>query len=395
MHTFYEFFAGGGMARIGLGDGWECLFANDVSPKKAAVYKSNFGDAANVLRVVDVAKLQSSDLPGKADLVWGSFPCQDLSLAGNGAGLQGDRSGVFWPFWKLIRELQEDGRGPDVVVLENVQGALTSHKGADFNAIVEAVVNADYRVGALTVDAAYFIPQSRPRLFFVAIKNGVAIAPALLYGPDRPRTPAERIWHSDRLISAHQLLPERLKKAWLWWRMKAPDRLEATLDDLLEPDDAIPWHAEKTTGQLLAMMSEIHLQKVERARHLGRRLTGTIYKRTRLGKQRAEVRFDGISGCLRTPEGGSSRQTVLQVSGSQVRSRLLTTREAARLMGLPDSYILPANYNDAYHISGDGLVVPVVAWMERQLLRPLLEGDELCRPLQHVPQIDSGLFTHV
>ena len=84
MLSFYEFFAGGGMARAGLGEGWQCLLANDVDPKKAASYARNWGDGD--LRVGDVGALRVDELPGRADLVWASFPCQDLSLAGAGAG---------------------------------------------------------------------------------------------------------------------------------------------------------------------------------------------------------------------------------------------------------------------------------------------------------------------
>ena len=96
-HSFYEFFAGGGMARAGLGDGWKCLFANDFDYKKGEAYRRNWGDKE--LKTLDVGKLKTSDLPGLADLAWASFPCQDSSLAGGGAGLKGDRSGTFWPFW--------------------------------------------------------------------------------------------------------------------------------------------------------------------------------------------------------------------------------------------------------------------------------------------------------
>ena len=64
---------------------------------------------------------------------------------------------------------------------------------------------------------------------------------------------------------------------------------------------------------------------------------------------------------LGTPGGGSSRQTIIVVNGSLIRSRLLSPREAARLMGLEDSYALPNRYNDAYHLAGDGVVVPVVS----------------------------------
>ena len=72
--TWYEFFAGGGMARLGLGDAWECLFANEWSEKKAAAYRARFG--GDELRVCDVASLRTSDLRGHADLAWASFPAR-------------------------------------------------------------------------------------------------------------------------------------------------------------------------------------------------------------------------------------------------------------------------------------------------------------------------------
>jgi DNA (cytosine-5)-methyltransferase 1 len=108
-------------------------------------------------------------------------------------------------------------------------------------------------------------------------------------------------------------------------------------------------------------------------------MVGTIYKRTRhdaLGQkvQRAEVRFDDIAGCLRTPSGGSSRQTILVVDGNTVKSRLISTRETARLMGLPEDYCLPENYNEAYHLTGDGVVAPVVRHLAEQLFEPLLQA---------------------
>ena len=91
--TFLEFFAGGGMARLGLGPGWRCLLANDLSAKKAAAYRANFGDGD--FRLGDIHDLTAADAPGHADLAWGSFPCQDLSLAGAGAGLDGGRSSAL------------------------------------------------------------------------------------------------------------------------------------------------------------------------------------------------------------------------------------------------------------------------------------------------------------
>jgi DNA (cytosine-5)-methyltransferase 1 len=108
--SFYEFFAGGGMARSGLGANWNCLFANDIDPKKAASYTANWG--SEHLHIGDVADLTSASLPGTATLAWASFPCQDLSLAGAGAGLKGNRSGTFWAFWRLIMALEKEDRAP-------------------------------------------------------------------------------------------------------------------------------------------------------------------------------------------------------------------------------------------------------------------------------------------
>jgi len=127
-------------------------------------------------------------------------------------------------------------------------------------------------------------------------------------------------------------------------------------------------------------MSAINRKKVEQAKRMGRRMVGGVYRRTRLddeGKraQRAEIRFDDVAGCLRTPVGGSSRQSIMIVEGDKIRSRLLAPREAARLMGLPEKYKLPENYNEAYHLVGDGVVVPVVRFLAARILEPLLAGD--------------------
>ena len=385
MYSFFEFFAGGGMARMGLGEVWDCAFANDCSEKKAQVYRANFADALKILRVDDVANIRIPELPGTPDLVWGSFPCQDLSLAGAGAGLSGERSGVFWPFLKLIKGLQDQERGPKIVVLENVEGILTSHDGSDFRTVIETLSKSGYRVGALTVDAVHFVPQSRPRVFFIAVSKDVC--PLTRFTKAAPVAGAKYPWHSEALRAVQHSLPNALKKDWLWWDMASPAPRALTIQDLLEPHEEVSWSPPETTRKLLAMMSDVNLAKVHKAKRLGTAVVGTVYKRTRNGVQRAEVRFDGISGCLRTPGGGSSRQTILLVEEERVRSRLLTPREAARLMGIPDSYALPSNYNDAYHVSGDGLAVPAVSWIEQELLRPLMN---LIRNSSNEPVVERG-----
>ncbi len=368
--TFFEFFSGGGMARLGLGADWDCVFANDVSAKKAAAYRAAFGP--DHFRLADVADLKPADLPSRADLAWASFPCQDLSLAGAGAGLAGKRSGTFVPFWRLMRGLIDDGRAPRLIVLENVVGALTSHSGKDFAFVVSALADAGYGVGALILDAACFLPQSRPRLFWIGVRNPQPIPPACV------RQMPEAPWQPANLEAAHARLDARLRRAWIWWNLPETRETRPTLESILEHDSAIApaaWHDSAQTSRLIQLMAPLHLAKLRAVQRKGARIAGTVYKRMRGGVQRAEVRFDGTAGCLRTPAGGSSRQTVLIVEGDRVRSRLLSAREAARLMGVPESYPLPERYNDAYRLFGDGVAVPVAAWLSRHLLLPLLHAD--------------------
>jgi DNA (cytosine-5)-methyltransferase 1 len=339
MPSYYEFFAGGGMARAGLGAGWKCLFANDIDAKKGSSYAANWG--ADRLIIDDVRNLKTSDLPGRADLAWASFPCQDLSLAGDYAGLRGERSGTFWLFWRLMTALAEEHRAPAVVVLENVCGALTSHGGKDFAAIGAALAEGGYNFGAIVMDAKWFVPQSRPRLFIVAIHKSLTVPEGIT------RTQFDPLWHPSNLVSAHERLPERLKSGWIWWHLPAPPPRTSRFADIVEDEpEGVEWHSVAETRHLLVMMSSLNRKKVERAKQMKSRMVGGIYRRTRLDgdgnrAQRAEIRFDDIAGCLRTPVGGSSRQSIMVVERNKVRTRLLASREAARLMGLPDAYRLP------------------------------------------------------
>lgn len=360
------------MARAGLGPAWQCLWANDFSPEKAAAYRVNWGDKNFVLG--DVSQVEASRLP-TATLAWASFPCQDLSLAGDqgGIGRQEDesftRSGVFWAFWKLMQT-----KRPPIVVLENVVGALTSREGIDFAAICDALRNANYSFGPLVLDAARWLPQSRPRLFMVAVRKGTPIPPDLL------ATGPGDLWHPAAVTRAYSNMSAEARRSWIWWHIPGPTGQVPHLEDLISTDDDqwVQWDTKQQTAYLISLMAPLHRQKLEAAQALERRIVGTAYRRTRGGKQRAEVRFDGIAGCLRTAAGGSSKQIVIEVEGRNVRTRLLSPREAARLQGLPDSYRLPASYNDAYDLVGDGLAVPAVAHLRTTLL------DTLAQPMFQV-----------
>ena len=365
-HTFYEFFAGGGMARLGLGSAWACGFANDFDPVKAATYRANFPDAPAHFHEGDVWALDPAVLPGRADLAWASSPCQDFSLAGGRAGLAGGRSSAFFGFGRLMQALDDAGRAPLTIVIENVSGLLTSHGGADFAALGAALSARGYRFGALEIDAACLLPQSRPRVFVVAARD---VAPSLIGGG----LTGQSAFHTRAVRAAHAALPAEVAANWVWWRLAHPPARNTDLAALLEPDAAVAWHTPAQTARLTSLMGPLHRARLDT---VGGRAVGAVFRRTRIedGRpvQRAEVRFDGLAGCLRTPRGGSSRQAIVVVEGGQVRSRLLTPREAARLMGLPDSYVLPKTATGALHVTGDGVAAPVVRWLAVELLEPLL-----------------------
>jgi DNA (cytosine-5)-methyltransferase 1 len=369
--SFYEFFSGGGMAREGLGRPWRCLFANDNDGEKAATYANNFGGEGLVVR--NVARLRLTDLPGHADLAWASPPCQDVSLAGDRAGLDGDRSGAFWPFMKLMQGLRNEGRAAPLITIENVCGLITSHGGKDFDAICDALAGADYRYGAVVIDAVHFLPQSRPRVFIVAVDTALPIPAELV--ADEPSS----IFHPPQLVVAL-----RRQEAPIWWRLSKPPIRNTVLADLIEDAPSVLWHPQAETDRLIGMMNATNLAKLERAKRAGKQMIGAYFKRMRdeaSGRvQRVEIRFDAVAGCLRIPSGGSSRQTIMVVSDGVVRSRLLSPREAARLMGLPDSYKLPNGVNQGLGLAGDGVCVPVVRFLAENILEPLLAAAGAATP---------------
>lgn len=358
------------MVRAGLGEKWKCLFANDFDHKKCNAYRTNWGETE--IKHGDVRAVTPDDLPEYADLVWASFPCQDLSLAGGGAGLKGERSGTFWPFWDVMKVLTEEGMAPSIIVLENVCGTLNSHGGKDFSAICAALEGSGYKFGAVVMDAALFVPQSRPRLFIIGVRDDLEVPEVLMAGT------SGSVWHTRTLKTAYGKLRPTVKKNWIWWHIPTPAKRKKQFSDLIEETPkSVSWHTPTETRKLLAMMSDVNLEKVREAKRSGQKMVGTVYKRTRRDEnghkvQRAEIRFDDLAGCLRTPAGGSSRQLIVVVEGRKVRSRLLSTRETARLMGLSDTYVLPERYNEAYHLTGDGVVVPVVRHLADTVFEPVL-----------------------
>lgn len=375
--SFYEFFAGGGMARAGLGEQWQCLFANDMDPIKASTYLDNWGNEHFDIR--NVCEITPDDLPQHADLTWASFPCQDLSLAGNGLGIgeidssadETTRSGAIWPFLDLISKLGRVNRKPPILVLENVLGLLTLDQGRHFAAICHQLSKTGYRYGAIIIDAKHFLPQSRPRVFLVAISRQISIPGYLVSKEPLPQ------WHSSSLLRAFDALSEEVHDDWVWWSPGImPEARMKELADIIDCEDTNAlWHSTDETRRLISMMAPANLARLVEAKESGETMIGSLYLRMRkekgVNRQRAEITFSTVLGCLRTPKGGASRPRIIVVNGNQVKTRLLSVKEAAALMGLPDDFILPATYQSAFKVIGDGLAVPSVHFLAERILEPL------------------------
>jgi DNA (cytosine-5)-methyltransferase 1 len=385
--TFCEFFAGIGLVHEALRQsGWRAAYANDIDPKKRLMYEGHYG-ASDHYHEGDVwdAEAVLDRIAGRPLLATASFPCTDMSLAGKRRGLAGEQSGALFGFLQAIDQLGE--RKPPLILLENVPGFLTSHGGADFATAIGELAALRYWLDSFVIDARWFVPQSRPRLFLVGYHDQI-VAPPLI----RREVDADALadpW--QRAVErAARLRPARLLAAmdaiepatgWATIDCDPPRQARYSLADFLDAGDEQPWWDDAQVARHSEMLFDRHRRQMESLAAASQQpvlLTG--FRRIREGRQRLEVRFDGVAGCLRTPRGGSAKQIVLMLHGNDLRMRWMTPREYARLQGAPD-YTLPDNAIQGYFGFGDAVCVPVIQWIDRHMLTPMIEASLRARPV--------------
>lgn len=356
--------------RLGLERaGWSIAYANDIDPLKLDMYRAHFRDADDHFVLGDIHAISSDSLP-HATLATASFPCNDLSLAGSRAGLKGAQSSAYWGFTKLISDLGP--RRPGIILLENVPGFLTSHGGADFVAALRELNRLGYWVDTLLIDAAWFVPQSRQRLFVVATRMDAYTTGAVEEGLvpyECPVRPAALI----KFIANHPEIH------WLIRPLPTVRKRDVALGDILEdvPPESEEWWSKERVDYLLGQMSPKH-REAANTMIAGRNYSyGTVFRRVRNSRSMAELRTDGIAGCLRTPRGGSGRQILFKGGRSKAAARLLNARECARLMGAGE-FTLSVPLNQALWGFGDAVCVPVIEWLAKNYLNPAL--NEMVEP---------------
>lgn len=367
--TFADFFAGIGLAQMGLtAAGWKPKFSNDLDPQKFEMYRANFGRGG--YRLADIWDLAASQIPN-VDLWWASFPCTDVSLAGYRKGLAGPQSGALMGMLNLLRE--KDGQRPPLVVLENVTGLISSHNGEDFDETIRQLNGMGYACDAFVLNAIHFVPQSRPRLFIVAIY-------------DQPRTEdvSRALARRDQRLKMKGLVTFMTENRGLQWailNIPKPPLGAADLSRIVQRlgPKSQRWWPEERVAYLLSQMSERHRALLVALRERRGVSYATVYRRIRNNRSTAELRADNVAGCLRTPKGGSSRQIVLVAGSQTVRARFMTPREYARLMGAPQ-FKISVKDNQAYFGFGDAVCVPVVTWIAENILNPLAAGRDKATP---------------
>jgi DNA (cytosine-5)-methyltransferase 1 len=364
--TVSEYFAGIGLVRMGLEmRGWRVAYANDFSAKKLQMYRDFYPDDSAHYVVEDIFSIDPAQVP-LTTLATCSFPCIDLSLAGNMYGIHdGRHSSAFWGF---IRVLEAQGElAPPIVMVENVPGWLHSNHGQDFRVTVQALHRLGYACDVFVLDALRFTAQSRLRVFLIGTRL-----------PVRHKTAELLLTRSSALLS------EQLKKSILankdlsWFYSELPEppvKNTHGLAQIVEPMSAADgrWWPRDEVARHLAMMKPEHRSRVMRLAD-GRQISyRTFFRRRREGQQRAEVRDDDLAGCLRTAVGGSGKQFLIRAGGGRVQMRAMTAREYARLQGVPDRYPITVNGVQALTGFGDAVCVPVIAWIAEHVLNPLAE----------------------
>lgn len=382
---FAEFFAGIGLVRKALESvGFECTFANDIDLVKGEIYTKNFGN--DQLQINDIANLQTSNIP-EVTLVTASFPCQDLSLAGNRKGLAGKRSGTFFEFIRILNELAIERRLPQAVLIENVTGLLNSGDGKDIREIILSFNQLGYSCDLLIINAIYFLPQSRPRVFIIGLNTSESIKVTQMTEGNN----SVYFQHPCRPLAVQKLILANPDLSWNFLPLPPLSISKTVLTDFIDTNDYQKWFNDSTLVRELSYIRDNSKHRLEKAKQLAR-TTGkpvylTAYRRMRKGLVCLETRDDGIAGCLRTGSGGSSRQILIVVSTDQIKMRYMTAREYGRLQGVEDSFWIPENPNIGRSAFGDAVTVPVVTWIGRELKRHLVVNSQRSVLLNKVAEI--------
>jgi len=317
--TFIDLFAGIGGTRMALESvGGQCLFTSEWDKYARQTYEANFD--VNHKIYGDVREIDEKLIP-KHDVLVAGFPCQPFSLAGvSKKNSLGKKHGFSCPiqgnlFFDIARIAAE--KKPKVLLLENVKNLLSHDKGRTFKIILKTLEeDLGYKVSYKVIDARNFVPQHRERIFIVATKSNININLNDLLIPNKTPTLSE-ILHGYEKRSKNDSRYQNTKTGAALPKYTLSNNLWNYLQDYAKK------HRLKGNGFGFGLFGPEDTSRTLSARY---------------HKDGAEIL---IKQRRRNP-------------------RRLTPREAARLMGFPDSFAIPVSDTQAYRQFGNSVVVPVV-----------------------------------
>ena len=314
--SFIDLFAGIGGMRLGFERAeCQCVFSSEWNRFAATTYEKNFG----TLPEGDITKIPSHQIPDH-DILVGGFPCQPFSISGvSKKGSLGRPHGFDDPtqgtlFFEVARIIRD--KRPRAFLLENVKNLLHHDKGRTFKVIMQTLEDElGYIVpDPRVIDAQCVVPQHRERIYIVGFRDPVPFS-----------------------------FP------------KFPDQRPA-LRDLLESDVPEKYILTKKLWNYLQSYADKH-KKAGNGFGFG------------IGDP------DGITRTLsaRYFKDGSE---ILIARGRGQAPRRLTPRECARLMGFPDSFVIPVSDTQAYKQFGNSVVVPIIEGLAKEIVRALTSSGD-------------------
>lgn len=308
MLKFIDLFAGvGGMRMAFENAGTQCVFSSEIDKFAAQAYFANFGEMPHG----DITKIHASEIP-PFDILIGGFPCQPFSSAGQGIKKTlGQKMGLECEKGNLFREIVRilDHHKPVAFLLENVKNIRSIDQGRAFKTIMDALSDVGYNIKTEVLNAKYYVPQNRERVFFAG-------------------------FNKDMIDNYHEFkfpyfMPENLPKL--------KNVLETNPDDSFTlTDKAWEWH-----------------QK-HKAKHCKEGRSGGY-----------GYNFGNLESHARTITTNVNNFLIQQENKNP---RMLTPRECARLQGFPESFKIVCSKTQAYKQFGNSVAIPLVTDIARNLI---------------------------
>lgn len=398
--TFGSLFAGVGGFDLGFENaGYDCKFQVEWDAHCQQTLAHHWPD---VPRWGDVSEVNGADLP-PVDVITYGFPCQDLSVAGQRAGLDGKRSNLFFDAVRIIKEMREatNGMAPTFAVAENVAGLLNADKGDAMARVLDTLAEA----GALVIewcmlDAQWFgVPQRRRRVFVTACFDPTTadrcpdqIFPVAKSGARNPAEveqerqevagtigggSGERGWSPD--TDRMTFIPTGFTQSGFAKYTEEAGTLTAT--DHKRPEQHIVVEPSSQVGSQTTRAIVFTAQRVGEEPRVYTDATPSLLSRMGTGGNNTPMvaQHDPVATLRSGGDGGipSSRGEHIIAADHGLAVRRLTPLECERLMGWPDNHTLhradgkPNSDSNRYRMCGNGVAAPVSQWIAKHL-KPLL-----------------------